>query len=37
MKRLFFVIALVGIFTGIVAQTFEFTPDRKLRYAAGII
>lgn len=37
MKRLFFVIAFVGIFTGIVAQTIEFTSDRKLRYAAGII
>ena len=36
-KRLFFAITVAMIGVSAVAQTMAFTPDRKLRYAEGII
>ena len=36
-KRLFFAIAIAMIGVSAIAQAMTFTPDRKLRYAEGII
>lgn len=37
MKKLLLALTAIGFFVSLMAQSFQMTPDRKLRYAEGII